>query len=337
MYAPHAPPAGAGATAAAGSSSPFSSSSLSLGAPPAPPAAATAAAAAASVGSYSGLPSLAPSQLIPPLVAAYLPSMPPPSVVDNYKQPASLLGSVTVSAVGAGGGAGVGAAAPNGPHAVQTIQLRKRFHVTDGVRVAARKKKQPRTGAAGAEPSLTSSREVPDKLDVSLPGSDMVQKLLALERRLDASIAQKQVLMQHALATPKSTAAYSTPQVIRLFLWHEHSTIPASPAAEEQHQHLHTPSSSYGYGSHHHYQQQHQAAAASADKAETSCWMLKIQGHILEADVRHRLHALHASTRHVQAQARNRGLSSCFALFVWILADFCSPPRTRPRLPSLVA
>lgn len=146
----------------------------------------------------AALPSLAPTHLVPPLQAHYLPTVPPPSVVDAYKQPPALISSVGAGVSAAAAAAGVGT----------TLQVRKRYHATDGVRTGLRKKKKlGPAGAAGEAHALHLTRELPDRLDVSsLTNSTLVQQLLALERRLDATIARKHADIQHALLPPKQVA-----------------------------------------------------------------------------------------------------------------------------------
>jgi hypothetical protein len=238
------------------------------------------------------------------MLTHYMPTMPPPSIVDAYKQPPGM-----IAPLGGGGGAGGGAAAaasgsPATPAASGAPPLvRKRYRVTDNVRIAARRKKRTGAGSAAAVDANTGlTREFPERLELDVPDSLMVRQLLALERRIDASIARKQVEIQHALLSPKQNASMvsswdsssstqhasnamrspalllvspcaddvaafvllfphaltflflQTPQILRIFLWHEHS---AGAMAD-------TPSSS---------------------GAESASFMLKIQGHILEADV----------------------------------------------------
>lgn len=190
--------------------------------------------------------SLAPSQLLPPVVSAYLPSAPPPSLVDAGKQRPEHISSIqAMSKAGE----------------VQSMQVKKRLHVTDGVRLAQRKKKRSAAAAAaaaaaadgGGASSGLAVREMPDRLDIDLPESGLVNQLLGLEKRLDATIARKHVELQHALHPTRQM-----PQVIRLFLWHEHTT----PITHEELINGVTPH----------------------DKPECDAWLLKMQGQVLDAE-----------------------------------------------------
>jgi len=110
---------------------------------------------------------------------------------------------------GAGGGAAAAAGSPATPAASGAPPLvRKRYRVTDNVRVAARRKKRTGAGSAAAVDANTGlTREFPERLELDVPDSLMVRQLLALERRIDASIACKQVEIQHALLSPKQNAS----------------------------------------------------------------------------------------------------------------------------------
>lgn len=158
--------------------------------PPPPPVLAGMSLASADPSVLAALPSLAPAQMLPPVVFHYHPSQPPPSIVDGYKQPPPLISTIqTINSAGV----------------VQQVQVRKRFRTTDGVRTNVRRKKKSQ--APGEVQMLTASREMPERLDLNVPDSALINQLLALERRIDATIARKHVEMQHALMPPKMMAA----------------------------------------------------------------------------------------------------------------------------------
>lgn len=209
------------------------------------------AAVASSVMDHDHDVSLAPTQLLPPLYpsAHSLPSQPFPSAIDSLSQPSSMVS--TVSGINPATGA------------VTNITVRKRFHVTDGVRMSQRQKKKRVSHGIHDGGISQSTRELPDHIELDgmmhQPQSAMLQQLLALERRIDATIARKEVAIAHALSSSKQSGA-----IIRLFLWHEQS----EPVGEDTAAAI---------------QLNHQPMNA-ADHTEETCWMLKIQGHVLEAD-----------------------------------------------------
>ena len=214
----------------------------------APSGAGSAGGASGSVGGAAPtLPALSPAippiHLLPPIVSAYLPSQPPPSIVDLSRQRPDQISLLQIPA----------SKLQSGDSTTTTLQVRKRVRPTDAVRQNVQKKFHSSnvtlpTGASGLH-----VKELPERLDINIPESGLINQLIGLEKRLDATIARKHVEIQHALLPQLPQQA----QVIRLFIWHEFTT----PLTHEELMN----------------------GMTQSDKPEMPAWLLKIQGQILDA------------------------------------------------------
>jgi hypothetical protein len=236
-------------------------------------------------------PSLAPEQLVPPtLLHSSIPPLPIPSAVDAGKQPPAPPYQSILQTTNSKG-------EPQPP-----IVVKKRLRVTDGVRQQLRKKKRAPGFPLDQSTSMAAvhgTRELPDRIEMTLPESGLMHQLLAMERKLDAEIARKQVDIQMGITKNKQvrkrerqetaqplvalcpvsalfpltiplrcshsslfSLAPQSRQILRLFLWHE--SFAASGRDVDDNDSV--------------------PGGSLAPNPEQSCWLFKIQGQILEAE-----------------------------------------------------